>query len=79
MTRKNVGPGSIGDTDIKNWLLDSVGGEFGMIWLNSIETYILPYVKSIASGSLMYDTGHTELVLNDNLEGWGEEGGGRGL
>ena len=45
MTRKNVGPGSIGDTDIKNWLLDSVGGEFGMIWLNSIETYILTYVK----------------------------------
>ena len=27
----------------------------------------------------MYDTGHTELVLHDNLEGWGEEGGGRGL
>ena len=46
MTRKNVGPGSIGDTDIKNWLLDSVGeGEFGMIWVNSTETYILPYVK----------------------------------
>ena len=34
------------DTDIKNRLLDSVGeGESGMIWENSIETYILPYVK----------------------------------
>ena len=33
------------DTDIKNRLLDSVGeGEDGMIWENSIETCILPYV-----------------------------------
>ena len=37
-------------TDIKNSLLDSVGeGEGGMIWENSIETYILSYVKQIAS------------------------------
>ena len=34
------------DTDEKNRLLDSVGeDEGGMIWENSIETYILPYVK----------------------------------
>ena len=34
------------DIDTKNRLLDSVGeGEGGMIWENSIETYILPYVK----------------------------------
>ena len=34
------------DTDIKNRLLDSVGeGEGGVIWENSIETCILPYVK----------------------------------
>ena len=34
------------DTDIKNRLLDSVGeGEGGMIWENSIETCVLPYVK----------------------------------
>ena len=33
-------------TDVENGLLDSVGeGEGGMIWENSIETYILPYVK----------------------------------
>ena len=33
------------DTDIKNRLLNSVGeGEGGMIWENSIETCILPYV-----------------------------------
>ena len=34
------------ETDVKNRLLDSVGdGEGGMIWDNSIETYILSYVK----------------------------------
>ena len=34
------------DTDIKNGLFDPVGeGESGMIWENSIETCILPYVK----------------------------------
>ena len=29
---------SKGDTDVKNRLSDSVGGEGGMIWQNSIET-----------------------------------------
>ena len=34
------------DIDVKNRLLDSVGeGEGGMIWENSIEACILPYVK----------------------------------
>ena len=34
------------DTEIKNRLLDFVGeGEGGMIWENSIEMCILPYVK----------------------------------
>ena len=38
------------DTDVKNRLLDSVGeGKGGMIWENSTETCILPYVKQIAS------------------------------
>ena len=42
------------DTDIKNRLLDSVGeGKGGMIWENSIETYILPYVKETTSPGLM--------------------------
>ena len=37
------------DTDVKNSPLDSVGeGEGGMIWENSIEICILPYVKQIA-------------------------------
>ena len=58
--------GSEGDTDIKNILLDSVGGEGGMIWENSIETYTLPYVKQIASGSLLYDAGNLKPVLYDD-------------
>ena len=34
------------DTDVKKRLLDSVGeGKDGMIWENSIETCLLPYVK----------------------------------
>ena len=34
------------DTDVKNRLLDSVGeAEGGMIWENSTETCILPYLK----------------------------------
>ena len=34
------------DTDVKNRLLDSVGeGEGGMMWENSSEMCILPYVK----------------------------------
>ena len=34
------------DTDVKNRLLDSVGeGKGGMIWENSIEICIIPYVK----------------------------------
>ena len=38
--------GSKRDSDVKNRLVDSVGeGEGRMIWENSIETCILPYVK----------------------------------
>ena len=38
--------GSKRDTDVKNRLLDYVvQGEGGMIWENSVETCILPYVK----------------------------------
>ena len=45
------------DTDVKNRLLDSVGGEGGMIWENSIETWILSYVKQITSPGSMHETG----------------------
>ena len=50
--------GSKGDTDIQNRLLNSVGGEGGMIWEYNTETYTLSHIKQIASGSLMYDVGN---------------------
>ena len=57
-------------------LLDTVGkAEGGVIWKNSIETCILPYVKWIASGSFLHDAGNAKPVLCDKLEGWKEEGG----
>ena len=66
------------DTDVKNRLLDSVGdGEGGMIWENSIEMCILPYVKQMTSPSLMHETGHSKPVHWDNPEGWDGEGDGR--
>ena len=64
------------DTDINNRLLDSVGkGEGGMIWENSIEICILPYVKQMTSASSMHEAGHSKPVLWGNPEGWGGEGG----
>ena len=51
------------DTEVKNSLLDPVGeGESGMILEDSIETYILSYVKQIACPGLMHETGHSGLV-----------------
>ena len=63
------------DTEIKNRLLDSMGeGEGGMIWENSIETYIFPYMKQIASPGSMHET-----VLRAGALGrpWGLGWGGR--
>ena len=45
-------------------------GEGGMVWENSIETCIIPYVKQIASPGSMYDTGCSGLVHWDDPEGW---------
>ena len=68
------------DTDVKNRLWDSVGeGRGGMICENSIETYILSYVKQIASPGSMHETGCSGLVHWDDPEGWDGEGGGRGV
>ena len=68
------------DTDVKNRLLDSVGeGKGGMIWENSIETCILPYVKQIASPGSIHETRCSGLVHWDDPEGWDGEGGGRGV
>ena len=68
------------DTDVKNRLLDSVEeSEGGMVWENSIEACVLPYVKQMTNASSMHEAGHSQLVLWDNPEGWGREEGGRGL
>ena len=68
------------DTDVQNSLLDSAGeGEGGMIWENGIETFIISYVKRIASPVSMHDTGCLGLVHWDDPEGWDGEGGGRGV
>ena len=68
------------DTDVQNSLLDSVReGKSGMIWDNGIETFIISYMKQIASPGSMHDTGCLGLVLWDDPEGWYGEGGGKGV
>ena len=48
-----------------------------MIWENGIETYILSYVKPIASPGSMHDTGCSGLVhWDDQRDGMGREVGG---
>ena len=54
-------------------------GEGEMIWENGIETYVISYMKQIASPGLMHDTGCLGLVHWDDPEGWCREGGGRGV
>ena len=49
-----------------------------MTWENGIETYILSYVKLIASRGSMHETGCSGLVHWDDPEGWDGEGGGGG-
>ena len=69
------------DTDVKNRLLDSVGeGKGGMIWEDSIETCILPYVKQITSHQSKFDAWNRALKAGALGQprgmGWGgtEEG-----
>ena len=54
-------------------------GKGGMIWENGIETYIISYVKRIASPGSMHDTGRLGLVHWDDPEGWYGEGNGMGV
>ena len=68
------------DTDVKNRILDSVEeGKGGMIWENSTETCILPYVKQIASPGSMHETVCSGPVHWDDPEGWDREEDGRGV
>ena len=60
------------DRDVKYRLLDYVGEvKGGMMWENSIETCILPYVKLMSSVSSMREVKHSKLMLWDNPAGWG--------
>ena len=67
------------NTDVKNSLLDFVGGEDGLIWEGSIEMCILSFVKQISSPGLMHETGCSGLVHWDDPEGWDGEEGGKGV
>ena len=52
-------------------------GEGGMIWENGIETYIISYMKRVASPGSMHHSRCFALVHWDYPEGWYREGGGR--
>ena len=65
------------DVDVYNSLLDSAGGEGGMIWENGSDTCILSYVKRITSPGSMHKTGCSGLVHWDNPGRWDGEGGDR--
>ena len=68
------------DTNVKNNLLYSVGEvEGGMIWENSIVTYILSYEKQITSPGSVHETGCSDLLHWDDPEEWDGEGVGRGV
>ena len=55
--------GISGDVDTENRLVDTVWeGEGGMNQDSGMEAYVLPYVKEIASGNLLYDTRGSNLV-----------------
>ena len=54
--------GSNGDADIENRLMGPGRGEEGESGTNgdrSIGTFILPYVKQLASGNLLNDSGNS--------------------
>ena len=54
--------GSNGDTDIENRHMDmgeGEKGEGGMYGQTNMETYTWPYVKWVASGNLLYDSGNS--------------------
>ena len=72
--------GSKRNTDVKNGLLEYVGeGKGGRFPENNIATCILPYAKQKTSANSMHDAGHSRPLLWDNRNGWGGEGGGKGV
>jgi len=67
--------GSNGDADTEKRLMDTLGSwgkeEGGMNGESSMEIYTLPYVKSIANGNLLYDSGTpTRALWQPRGVGW---------
>ena len=54
-------------------------GEGRMIRENSSETFMISYVKQIASPGSTHETRFSGLVHPDDPEGWDGEGGGMGV
>ena len=54
-------------------------GEGRIVWENSTETCILPYVKQMTSTGSMHEAGYSKHVLWYDPEGWGGERSGRGI
>ena len=60
MLQMNLFAGQDRDADIENRAVGVIGGEEGGAnWEIGIDIYILPCVKLIASGNLLYSTGNS--------------------
>ena len=60
--------------------MDYVGeGKGVMLEENSTETCIFAICEIDDQSSLMHEAGRSKLLLWDDPEGWGGEGGGRGV
>ena len=67
--------GSNGETDIESRLMDMGQGEERVRCMERITwKLILPYVKEIANGNLLYVSGNSNMGFCINLEGWDGEG-----
>ena len=73
--------GQQGDEDIENRLMTMGGGEEGEGEMNgesSKEAYTLPYVKQIANGNLLYESGNSNQgSITIQMGEKGQEVGGR--
>ena len=67
--------GSNGETDIESRLKDMGQGEERVRCMERITwKLILPYVKEIANGNLLYVSGNSNMGFCINLEGWDGKG-----
>ena len=75
-TDEPISRGSNGEADIENRLMDMGKGEDGEDEMNgerSMEAYALSYIKQIANGNLLYDSGNSNwgsVTTQRAGEGW---------